>query len=411
MQNVAAECLHVAHVEGGVRARASVGQRADVRHLPALLGVEGRGVQHDANLRARLGGLDKAQPLPGVDRGHRAGQRRPSARGRVPRVLGLVVRRPHAQLAQLVELVGLERERAAGAKRRGAAALSSGLLEQRLEAGHVDGQPLLGGHQLGQVGREAERREEQVHVVRGQHGARAAGRHAAVGAAGTAGGAAGQARRAFGELFESVGERAGELRLLLAQHVGDRVGPQQQLGEGVALRGVDVGGVGEFILALSVRVCALAEGGAVVSGAARGCARFGRRGGRGGGAAPARRAHHELHDGGHELVEESRRRLQNVGAVADRAPQDAPQHVAAPLVRRERSVGDREGERADVVGDHAVGHVDQVGVLGAHLHGGRGGVRSRVSARGWAAEVRPGRAEAAAAAAPPDLSFRASWAC
>ncbi len=43
--------------------------------------------------------------------------------------------------------------------------------------------------------------------------------------------------------------------------------------------------------------------------------------------------------------------------IAHRAAQDAAQHVTASLVARHRAVGEREGERAAVVGNHAHGDV------------------------------------------------------
>ena len=56
--------------------------------------------------------------------------------------------------------------------------------------------------------------------------------------------------------------------------------------------------------------------------------------------------------------------------VAHRAPHDAPQHVAAALVRRQHTVGDQEARCAHVVGDHPVRHrVIAVGI-GARTVGG-----------------------------------------
>ena len=62
-----------------------------------------------------------------------------------------------------------------------------------------------------------------------------------------------------------------------------------------------------------------------------------------------RRAH-LLREVGDELVEE-RLRLPELVAVAQRAADDPPQHVAAAFVARDHAVGDQERARADVVGD------------------------------------------------------------
>ena len=43
------------------------------------------------------------------------------------------------------------------------------------------------------------------------------------------------------------------------------------------------------------------------------------------------------------------------------------QHVAAVLIARLRAVGDRHRERADVVSDDSVSHVDSTGVVVANL--------------------------------------------
>jgi hypothetical protein len=48
-----------------------------------------------------------------------------------------------------------------------------------------------------------------------------------------------------------------------------------------------------------------------------------------------------------------RLRLAQLVAMADGAPDDAPQHVAAPLVRRHHAIDDQERAGADVIGDHA----------------------------------------------------------
>mmetsp|Transcript_82711 Transcript_82711/g.230655 ORF Transcript_82711/g.230655 Transcript_82711/m.230655 type:complete len:399 (+) Transcript_82711:2010-3206(+) len=66
-------------------------------------------------------------------------------------------------------------------------------------------------------------------------------------------------------------------------------------------------------------------------------------------------------------MEEARRRLQDLAAVAHRAPENAAEHVAAAVVRGHRPVGERDCERADMVRDDTVRHVHKVGVLGAHL--------------------------------------------
>ena len=63
------------------------------------------------------------------------------------------------------------------------------------------------------------------------------------------------------------------------------------------------------------------------------------------------RAAHLLLDVFHELVEERLLDAELV-AMADRAPDDAPQHVAATLVAGHDAVGDQERARADVICDH-----------------------------------------------------------
>mmetsp|Transcript_79385 Transcript_79385/g.230479 ORF Transcript_79385/g.230479 Transcript_79385/m.230479 type:complete len:459 (-) Transcript_79385:73-1449(-) len=68
-----------------------------------------------------------------------------------------------------------------------------------------------------------------------------------------------------------------------------------------------------------------------------------------------------------ELVEEARRRPQDLPTVPHRAPQHPPQHVAAALVGGGCAVGEGDGQRADVVRDHAVCHVAVVGILVTHL--------------------------------------------
>eukprot|EP00959_Pyramimonas_sp_CCMP1952_P036347 760869-Pyramimonas_sp.AAC.1 len=68
-----------------------------------------------------------------------------------------------------------------------------------------------------------------------------------------------------------------------------------------------------------------------------------------------------------ELVEEAVLRAELLLAVPHRAPQDAPQHVVAPVVAGPRAVCDGERQRADVVRHHAVGHVAAGGVLRTEL--------------------------------------------
>ena len=74
---------------------------------------------------------------------------------------------------------------------------------------------------------------------------------------------------------------------------------------------------------------------------------------------------HALDDGVDQPGEEALGGREGLPAVADGAAKDAAQNVFAPLVARARAVGDRKRQRADVVCDDAVGHVDAVGVLGA----------------------------------------------
>ena len=58
-----------------------------------------------------------------------------------------------------------------------------------------------------------------------------------------------------------------------------------------------------------------------------------------------------------ELCEEARLRAEDLLAVAHSPPQHPPQHVAAPLRRGQRAVGDGKGQRACMVGDDAVRRV------------------------------------------------------
>ncbi len=60
---------------------------------------------------------------------------------------------------------------------------------------------------------------------------------------------------------------------------------------------------------------------------------------------------HLSHQIGHQLVEE-RARAPELVAVADRAADDAAQHIAAAFVAGDHAVGDQEGTGADVVGQH-----------------------------------------------------------
>ncbi len=62
-------------------------------------------------------------------------------------------------------------------------------------------------------------------------------------------------------------------------------------------------------------------------------------------------------------------------AVADRATQDAAEDVAAAFVARLDAVGNRETERADVVGDHAESDVYFLLLVFAGAAGGRKGAR------------------------------------
>ena len=81
-----------------------------------------------------------------------------------------------------------------------------------------------------------------------------------------------------------------------------------------------------------------------------------------------RRAHH-FDQWRHQLVEEGVFRAQHV-AMADRATNDAAQHVAAVFVRRDHAVRHQEGAGTDVVGDNAQGFVVQIGCTGHFCHGG-----------------------------------------
>ena len=61
---------------------------------------------------------------------------------------------------------------------------------------------------------------------------------------------------------------------------------------------------------------------------------------------------HLLGEHRHQFVEERLLHAELV-AVADRAPHDPPQHVAATFVGRQHAVDHQEGARADVIRDHA----------------------------------------------------------
>ncbi len=74
----------------------------------------------------------------------------------------------------------------------------------------------------------------------------------------------------------------------------------------------------------------------------------------------------------HQPGEEAVGRAERLAPVPHRAPQHAAQHVVAALVAGRRAVGDRERERADVVGHHAVRHVLAARVVRAHLGAGLG---------------------------------------
>jgi hypothetical protein len=68
------------------------------------------------------------------------------------------------------------------------------------------------------------------------------------------------------------------------------------------------------------------------------------------------RAPHAVDHGAHHLVQERPLDAEEL-PVARRAPEQPPEHVAAPLVRRQHAVGDEERHRAAVVGDHPERHV------------------------------------------------------
>mmetsp|Transcript_6447 Transcript_6447/g.19110 ORF Transcript_6447/g.19110 Transcript_6447/m.19110 type:complete len:1096 (+) Transcript_6447:257-3544(+) len=116
----------------------------------------------------------------------------------------------------------------------------------------------------------------------------------------------GQLGGALGELLEAVGQGARELLLLLLDHRDDVLGLGAQLREGVA---------------------------------------------------------HEIHQRGHELVEEACGRLEDVRPVAHGAAEDAAEHVAAALVGGHGAVRHGEREGPDVVGDDAVRRVHPVSVV------------------------------------------------
>mmetsp|Transcript_37815 Transcript_37815/g.65613 ORF Transcript_37815/g.65613 Transcript_37815/m.65613 type:complete len:854 (-) Transcript_37815:547-3108(-) len=76
---------------------------------------------------------------------------------------------------------------------------------------------------------------------------------------------------------------------------------------------------------------------------------------------------HEPHHHGHQLVEEAGRAAQHLLAIAHAAAEHTPEHVAAAVRGGHGAVRDGEGQRADVVGHHPVGHVHVVRVLGLDL--------------------------------------------
>ena len=99
-------------------------------------------------------------------------------------------------------------------------------------------------------------------------------------------------------------------------------------------------------------------------------------------------AAHHLAQHRHQLVQERLLEAQ-AHAVAHRAAEDAAQHVAAPLVAGDDAVGEQEGDRPQVVGDHpqrdvllrvlAVGRAREV----------RGGGQDRLEEVGVVVRVHP----------------------
>src|SRR6266702_8583254 len=74
-------------------------------------------------------------------------------------------------------------------------------------------------------------------------------------------------------------------------------------------------------------------------------------------------AHHRAHRAGQRC--ESRLAAPQQPGVAYRAAEDAPQHVTATLVGRIDAVGQKEGDGAGVVGQHAVGRARRTAVVRA----------------------------------------------
>jgi hypothetical protein len=74
-----------------------------------------------------------------------------------------------------------------------------------------------------------------------------------------------------------------------------------------------------------------------------------------------------LDDHRHEPREESFRGIEQLLSVTHGTAQNAAQHVPAPIRGRLCAIGDRKGQRADVVGHHAVRHVHQSLILRAQL--------------------------------------------
>jgi hypothetical protein len=69
--------------------------------------------------------------------------------------------------------------------------------------------------------------------------------------------------------------------------------------------------------------------------------------------------------------------IEHLAAVPHCAAEDAAQHIPAAHVAREGTIGDREGQRPDVIGDDAVRRVDVVLVVLAEPAACRAALKAR----------------------------------
>ena len=297
-----ADLDRVVDLDAGHRPAVLDHDAARVADLAAGLGVEGRGRQHHGHRVAGAGvggGHVDAVAL------HKEVQRVVGKRALGLAVTGEVGGGEPARVQALLHAFQQALPGAVAAAGTGTR-FGAGLVHLLVEARFVDREPALGGHQLGEVQREAVGVVEHKGVL---------GRDLPAGR---------QARGGLLEQRDAAVQGLAEGDFFFLDLRGDGVLHLRQLGEG----GAEVG-------------------------------------------------HHR----GHEFVEERLADVERLPPVAHRPAQDAAQHVAAALVAAVGAVGQGEGQRADVVGDHAVGHVDRVGQrdgvaaggvgprAGDHLHG------------------------------------------